>query len=106
MQASLTFFILPVVLNAIDGLNLPLNGHIILVLAGLEGVVALSVVAGALLCMRTKLTASRKVLGIGVCLLAGLIILSLLGFVGYSTLASHGGIMLAAPLGPSAIVMA
>lgn len=70
-----------------------------------EGKEQLVAAAAALLHTRTKLTASRKILVIGVCLLAGAIILSLLGFAEYSILASHSGIMLAAPREPT-IVMA
>lgn len=104
MQSSL-IFMLPAMLSAIDGFNFLLNGYLMIVLAGLGEAIALLVATTLLFSTRTQSTVSWKVLEIGVCLIAGAVILILL-VVGYSSLASHSGIMLAAPDGSPTIVIA
>lgn len=103
MQAMF-IFTLPVMLTLFNEFSVLLNGHALMLLADLAGAVALLVVAATLLSTRTSPAISWKVLGIGICLIAGAVILGLLASTEYSVLASQSGIMLASPDGPMPIV--
>jgi hypothetical protein len=103
---ELRTFVLPVSITLTDLLNSLLNVRVIIVLAGLGAAVALIVGTAMFLYKTRKLTRSQKVSRFGLCLVGGAFIFSLLGFAGYGYFPSQKGIMLAAPKGPSTIVLA